>query len=304
MLFFKKQKSIKFSEVGKLYLNYCELEKEINPASVCEYRKVIRWTVDILGDLEVGEINERHITELKKEYNRRELKPTTRAHNLSVIREILKFCQDKLRLEVMDAEKIKRPKIPKRRVEYLTEEELKQFFNSIGKKSTRDLRFRAFLSILISTGCRIGEALNLKIADIDFDKKEAMIVGKGNKQRKIYFNDWSIKCIKDYLKRRGYKYQFVFIGESENNLPWDRNDAQRSFRRYRRKAGMSEKVTAHIIRHSFATILMKKGISLGHIQVLLGHSDIQTTSRHYLGILSDDEAKKAHEKGMNMDSWL
>jgi len=280
------------------------LEKEINPASVCEYGKVIRWTVDILGDLEVGKINEGHITKLKKEYNRRGLKPTTRAHNLSVIREILKFCQDKLRLEVMDAEKIKRPKIPKRRVEYLTEEELKQFFNSIGKKNARDLRFRAFLSILISTGCRIGEALNLKIADIDFDKKEAMIVGKGNKQRKIYFNDWSIKCIKDYLKRRGYKYQFVFIGESENNLPWDRNDAQRSFRRYRRKAGMSEKVTAHIIRHSFATILMKKGISLGHIQVLLGHSDIQTTSRHYLGILSDDEAKKAHEKGMNMDSWL
>ena len=89
MLFFRKQKSIKFSEAGKLYLNYCELEKEINPASVCEYGKVIRWTVDILGDLEVGKINERHITELKKEYNRRELKPTNRAHNLSVIREIL-----------------------------------------------------------------------------------------------------------------------------------------------------------------------------------------------------------------------
>ena len=70
------------------------------------------------------------------------------------------------------------------------------------------------------------------------------------------------------------------------------------------KRECSETVTAHIIRHSFATILMRKGISLGHIQVLLGHSDIQTTSRHYLGILSDDEAKQAHEKGMSMDSWL
>ncbi|MFA5777783.1 MAG: tyrosine-type recombinase/integrase [Parcubacteria group bacterium] len=189
-------------------------------------------------------------------------------------------------------------------MEYLTEEELKQFFNSIGKKSTRDLRFRAFLSILISTGCRIGEVLHLKIADVDFEKKEAMIIGKGNKQRKIYFNDWSIKCIRDYLKRRGYKYKFVLIGEQGRNLPWDRNDAQRSFRRYRRQAGMAETVTAHTIRHSFATILLRKGISLGHIQVLLGHSDIQTTSRHYLGILSDDEAKQAHEKGMNMDNWL
>jgi predicted HTH transcriptional regulator len=54
----------------------------------------------------------------------------------------------------------------------------------------------------------------------------------------------------------------------------------------------------------FDAKVMKKGVSLGHIQVLLGHSDIQTTSRHYLGILSDDEAKQAHEKGMNMDNWL
>lgn len=302
MLFFNKQKPIKLSEAGKLYLDHCELEKEINPASIYEYGKVIRWTVNILGDLEVGKINEGRIAKIKKEYSRRELKPTTRAHNLSVIREILKFCQDKLRLEVMDAEKIKRPKIPKRRVEYLTEEELKQFFNSIGKKNMRDLRFRTFLSILISTGCRIGEALNLKIADINFDKKEAMIVGKGNKQRKIYFNSWSIKCIRDYIKKRKMKSKFIFNCENKSHR-WDRNDAQRSFRRYRRKAGMSETVTAHTIRHSFATILLKKGVSLGHIQVLLGHSDIQTTSRHYLGILSDDEAKEAHKKHMDMDSW-
>ena len=67
---------------------------------------------------------------------------------------------------------------------------------------------------------------------------------------------------------------------------------------------MAETVTAHTIRHSFATILLKKSVSLGYIQVLLGHSDIQTTSRHYLGILSDDEAKEAHKKHMDMDSWL
>lgn len=304
MLFIKGQNSIKFSEVGKLYLDYCELEKEMSPASIYEYGKTLKWTKNILGDLEVAKINEEHIAELKKEYNRRELKPATKAHNLSVIKELLRFCQNELRLQVMDFEKIKRPKIPRRRVEYLTEEELKQFFNSIGTKSLRDLRFRAFLSILISTGCRIGEVLHLKIADIDFDKKEAMIIGKGNKQRKIYFNNWSIKCIREYLKKRGYKYKFVLIGEQGRNLPWNRNDAQRSFRKYRKQAGMAETVTAHTIRHSFATILLKKGISLGHIQVLLGHSDIQTTSRHYLGILSDDEAKKAHEKGMDMDSWL
>src|SRR6185369_11715796 len=101
-------------------------------------------------------------------------------------------------------------------------------------KSTRDLRFRAFLAVLITTGCRISEALHLKKTDIDFRKKEATIIGKGNKQRKIYFNDWSVKCIHAYLKRREYKYKYVFVGERKKTVPWHRNDAQRTFRKYRR----------------------------------------------------------------------
>lgn len=294
---------MKLSEASKLYLDHCELEKEMSPASIYEYGKTIKWTMDSIGDLEIGEINEEHIAELKKEYNRRELMPATKAHNLSVIRELLRFCQNELRLEVMDFEKIRRPKIPKRRVDYLTEEELKKFFNSIGKSCTRDFRFRALVSVLISTGCRISEALNLKIQDIDWDKKEAMIVGKGNKQRKLYFTDWSLNCIREYIEKRGYEGKFIFVAEGKRNR-WDRNDAQRNFRNYRRRLGLSSNFTAHTIRHSFATLLLKKGVSLGHIQVLLGHSDIQTTSRHYLGILSDDEAKEAHRKGMDMKNWL
>ncbi len=105
MLFFTKQKTIKLSEAGKLYLDYCELEKEMSPFTIYEYGKTIKWTVNSIGDIEMGEMNESHITLLKKGYNERGLKPTTKAHNLSVIRELLKFCQNELRLEVMGFEK-------------------------------------------------------------------------------------------------------------------------------------------------------------------------------------------------------
>jgi len=303
MFFIRKRKSKKISEAGRLYLDHCEVELEMSPSSIYEYGKTIRWTIEILGDLEVGKINENHIVILKKEYNKRELKQTTKAHNFSIIRNLMRYCRDNLRLDVMDAEKIKRPKIPKRAVDYLTEEEIKQFFNSLKGRSLRRYRFRALVTILVSTGCRISEALNLKFGDIDWDKKEALIVGKGNKQRKLYFTDLSLKHIKDYVKKRGYEYEFIFTAEMKRNR-WDRNDAERNFRNYRRKSGITKYFTAHTLRHSFATILLKNGVSLGHIQVLLGHSDIQTTSRHYLGILSDDEAKEAHKKHMDMDSWL
>jgi len=297
------KQSIKISEAGRLYLDYCELELEMKPSSIYEYTKTIKWTVDAIGDLEMKKVNEEHIAELKKGYNERGLMPTTKAHNLSIIRNLFRFCDNELRLKVMDAEKIKRPKIPKRKVDYLTEEELKRFFDSIRSKSMRGLRFKAFFSVLFSTGCRISEVLNLKIQDIDFEKKEAMIIGKGDKQRKIYFTDWSIECIKDYLEKREYKHKFVFIGQSKKHAKWARGDAEQSFRTFVRNSGM-RKFTPHTVRHSFATHLLKKGIGIGHIQVLLGHSDIQTTSRHYLGILSDEEAKAAHEKGMNMENWI
>lgn len=303
MFFIRKQNTPKISEVGKLYLDHCEVELEMAVSSIYEYSKTIRWTIETIGDLEVGKINENHITVLKKGYNERGLKQTTKAHNFSIIRNLMRFCKDNLNLEVMDADKIKRPKIPKRAVDYLSEEELKSFYYSIGKGNLRKYRFRALVSVLISTGCRISEALNLKFEDIDWQKKEALIVGKGNKQRKLYFTDLSLRCIKEYAEERGYEGKFIFVAEGKRNR-WNRNDAERNFRNFRTKSGLSKLFTAHTIRHSFATILLKKGISLGHIQVLLGHSDIQTTSRHYLGILNDNEAKEAHKRGMDLDNWL
>lgn len=303
MLFFNSKNSIKFSEASRLYLEYCELESELVPASIYEYSKTLKWTMAVLGDLKMEKFKESHLLILKQDYNEKNLSPNTRAHNFSVIRNLFRFCNNELHLKVMDAEKIKRPRIPKRKVEYLTENELRHFFSSIGNRTIYDLRFKALFAVLFSTGCRISEALNLKIEDIDFVNHEAMIVGKGNKERKIYFTDWSNQCIRDYLEMREYKYKFVFVAESKNHPRWDRSDAQRNFRNYLRKSELGKKCTAHTLRRSFATVLLKRGVGLGQIQILLGHSDLQTTSRHYLGVLSDDEAKKAHEEHMDMDSW-
>jgi integrase/recombinase XerD len=302
MIFFNKNRNIKINQVRNLYLRFCEIEKNFSKQSLFEYNKVINWIIVIIGDIRISSIEQKHISIIKEECYQRKLKETTESHNLSVLRELLRFCNEELELKTLEPEKIKRPRIPRKNVFYLTENELKKFFNSIPQRSTRDLRFRALMAVLISTGCRIGEALNLELSNIDQKEREALIVGKGNKQRKIYFNDWSLGHINNYIEKRGISSQFVFIAEGKNKK-WDRNDAQRNLRNYRKKLRMSEKLTAHIIRHSYATNLLKKGVSLGHIQLLLGHSDIRTTSQHYLGILSDDEAKEAHKRVINMDSW-
>jgi integrase/recombinase XerD len=302
MLFFTKKNKIKLSEASRQFLDYCKVEREMSPQSVAEYKKTLKAVLAVVGDARMGNFDQRHIAQLKKDYAEKELSPNRRALSFTIVRSLLRFCREDLLLKVIDAELVKRPRIPKKQVEYLTEEELKKFFQSVWGKARKDYRFRAFLAVLFATGCRISEALSIKTEEIDFKKREVFIIGKGKKRRKIYFNRWSVRCIKKYLKTRTDGNELLFV--SLKNTKWDRCDAGRTFRYYLKNSGLKKHASAHTIRHSFATHLLRKGVGLGHIQVLLGHSDIQTTSRHYLGILSDDEAKRAHEKWMNMNNWL
>jgi integrase/recombinase XerD len=301
MLFFKKRKSVKFSEAGRLYLEHCDAENILNHRSLAKYKIILRWIMDIIGDVEVKDIDREIVLKMKQEYKARNLKPLAIAVRFTVLKNILRFCREELLLDVFDPDRIRRPKIPKRKVDYLTAEELGKFFGSISKRGIRNIRLRAFLSTLISTGCRISEALDLELNDIDFERKEALIIGKGDKQRKLYFTDWSMRCISDYLKIKKDKSKFLFSALGRAGNRWDLNDAERNFRNHRNKSGLSKSFSAQTIRHSFATHLLRKEIGLGHIQVLLGHSNIQTTSKYYLGVLEDKDAKRAHGIGMDMD---
>src|SRR6266704_3169868 len=100
MSLFFKRKTITIREAGKLYLNHCEVEGEMCASSIQKYATIIKWTIDIIGDVEVGKINPEHIIALKKEYLRRELKQTTKAHNFSVVRNLMRFCKVELCLDV------------------------------------------------------------------------------------------------------------------------------------------------------------------------------------------------------------
>lgn len=301
MLFFKKQRSLKFSEAGKLYLEHCELDNVLNSRSLAKYERIIRWLIDVIGDMDVNDVDRNTIIKIKREYKERNLKPLASAVRFTVLKNILRFCREELRMDVFDPDRIKRPKIPRRKVDYLTAEEMGKFFESIEKRGIRNIRLRAFLATLISTGCRISEALDLEMKDIDFKRKEVMIIGKGDKQRKLYFSDWSMRCVLEYLKLRKNKSKFLFSALGKAGNRWDLNDAERCFRNHRNNYGLSKRFSAQTIRHSFATHLLRKGIGLGHIQVLLGHSNIETTSKYYLGVLEDRDAKQAHMIGMDMD---
>ena len=128
------------------------------------------------------------------------------------IRSFLTFCNRIYKIPgIIDPKKIKTLRLPSRPVEFLTLEELKQFFGSNGITILPGLRMRALCEFLIATNMRISEALGRNRADIDLESKRMTIIGKGDKQRKAFLNDRAIEWLQKYLLTRQDNDPALFV---------------------------------------------------------------------------------------------
>jgi len=160
------------------------------------------------------------------------------------------------------------------------------------------LRNRAMLEVLISTGMRISELVNLKRSQID-DTGKIFIMGKGKKQRFVYMTQRAIKNLDNYLKTRTDNLEYLFIpyrGSRSGQL--DRkistNYLQMKIKEYREQLRINVPTSAHSLRHGFATYLAESGASPAAIQILLGHESLDTTTRYVNA--SDRFAERSHRK--------
>jgi integrase/recombinase XerD len=142
-------------------------------------------------------------------------------------------------------------------------------------------RDRACLELLYAAGMRISEMLGLKLTDLDLDNRLVSIIGKGNKQRIVPIGNKAVKAVDRYivegraqLVKRHFSNTLVL---NVRGRQLSRMGFLKILRKYRIKAGIKKRVSAHMFRHSFATHLLEAGADLRVVQELLGHSDISTT---------------------------
>lgn len=197
----------------------------------------------------------------------------------------------------VDLEKISMPKIKRKEVVYLTKEEIIKFFSIIEaelEKSSaiRKIRTMALYMFLLETGARISEALSIKIKDIDFENGEIPIIGKGQKPRTLFLHNKSGYWIKRYLEKRKDSNEYLFVNLTGSEK-WSYNDVCRSFQRYKRLSGINKKYSIHTFRHTFATQLLFNGVKINEVSFLLGHEDLQTTMKYYIGTVNKAEVKKS-----------
>ncbi len=179
---------------------------------------------------------------------------------------------------------IKRPKREKKLPSVLTKQEVKKLLNIIENKKTK-----LMIAMLYACGFRVSELINLKIEDLDFEEKTGYVrQGKGKKDRIFNISSFLFKPLKKQIEQQEQNnHEFLFTGPKGKLT--DRN-IQKLLKKAAEKAGIKKNIHPHTLRHSFATHLLENGTDIRYIQVLLGHSDLNTTQQY--AHVSSDSIKK------------
>lgn len=175
---------------------------------------------------------------------------------------------------------------------YLTEEETRRLLNY----SYSNIRDLAIVSILVYTGIRVSELCSLNIADVDLESGTLKVIsGKGDKDRITLMSNACISTLKEYMairQRARSDSRALFLTYRMNRI--DPSAVQRMISSASREAGISKKVTPHVLRHTFATTILRNGGDIRFIQKLLGHSSIATTEIYTH--IDENTLRKMYEK--------
>lgn len=262
---------------NKQLLNKMKNDMKMRNFSHYTYESYLGKTKDIMryfGEKDIEDVTTEELRIFLLKYLKEKRKLGDRSINYynSVIRFIYEVTLDK----VLNKKQLPMRKKKKTMYKVLTKEELSTFFNCVD-----DFKFKTIFMLAYGSGLRIGEIANLRVEDIDSKNMRIFIrEGKGNKERYTMLSKQSLEMLRIYWskyrqnKRRGR----IFLSESGAAITV--GVIREHFRRYRKKAKLSEKVTMHTLRHCYATNLIENGATLIQVKELMGHSNIRSTMEY------------------------
>jgi integrase/recombinase XerC len=235
----------------------------------------------------------------------RKLQKTSIARKLACLRTFFKFLVRDGRLKSNPAELISAPRLPRKLPSYLTEREAAKVVEIPQGDSLEQLRARAILELLYASGLRAGELVGLNDENVDMPQQLVRVFGKGRKQRIVPFGDLAAQALAGYIAERNRLslaqpddngHTPVFVSHRGRRL--STRDVRRLVEKVRMQLPSGRRLTAHTLRHTFATHLLERGADLRAIQELLGHASLSTTEKYTHVTLEHLRAEydKAHPK--------
>jgi integrase/recombinase XerC len=260
------------------FVRYLEVEKNYSKYTVINYTVDLEDFRAFLADKPVESVDYLFLRKYLAHLKEKNMQSRTLGRRLSTLRSFFKFLTREGFLKVNPILTLSSPKLDKHLPQFLTEEEVTKLIDAVIPKDAKDnlkFRDRAILETFYSTGIRISELVGLDITDIDFIGCVLKVLGKGKKERLVPIGDHAIRAIRDYLGLQKNQTAAVFLNK------FGRRISDRGVRmivdKYLRLASIRRGISAHTLRHSFATHMLNHGADLRSVQELLGHVNLSTT---------------------------
>lgn len=275
---------MKLTESINIFLDWCETEKEYSPLTIQTYQNALEGFKEYFYD-EFGAEPETSLIETEdiRPYlgwlaDRGNSKGSLRL-KISSVKSMFKFLYRRGYLETNPAAGVFTPKSDKKLPTFVKKNEIDDILEKFDPSNVMGARNIALIELIYSSGLRISEALGLKVSDIDSDRKEIKVFGKGRKERILPIGDKAYRSVINYLNlrssisKKGYSALFL----SKTGKPLDSTAAWRVINKAMIGVTESPKKSPHVLRHSFATHMMDNGADINSVSELLGHSSLSTT---------------------------
>ncbi|PIZ69857.1 MAG: hypothetical protein COY10_00660 [Candidatus Portnoybacteria bacterium CG_4_10_14_0_2_um_filter_43_36] len=291
------------------FLDWLDVEKGLANKSQENYsrflKKFIGWLEEKdLKDLRPHDLSPAHIWEYRVYLSRQSKKPlkkSTQNYYLIALRSLLNYFADRDILS-LPSEKIKLAKDKsERQVRFLNLEQLEKLFSTPDVSKVHQLRDRAILEILFSTGMRIAELVSLNRDQVKIkpgrEELEISITGKGGRIRTVYFSQRALRWLEKYLKTRTDNERALFINyrsRKDASRRLTSRSIEKSLKEYVILSGLPSTTTPHVMRHSFSTDLLNQGVDIRILQEFLGHKSILATQIY--AHVTNKKLREIHKK--------
>jgi len=277
------------------FLEYLEIQKGCSPLTIREYRHYLKrfhnWLTENSSATKPGDIN----LEIVRRYRlylahlrARDgvlLQRVTQSYHIVALRAFLRYLLVQRDIPTLSPDKIELPKQGSRSVSFLNPGQIERLLNSPKISNNVGLRDKTILETLFSTGLRVSELVSLNRDQVDLQRKEFGVKGKGNKIRVVFLSDTAAQWIERYLRSRQDHFKPLFIRhrgkvDAQKNgekMRLTARSIQNIVSKYAKRSGLPIKATPHTLRHSFATDLLISGADIRSVQEMLGHESIRTT---------------------------
>lgn len=260
-------------------------QKEIDgvtPGTLSTYKyTILHVFIEYTGDIELAELDREMVEMFKINVMRSDLSRNTQSSYIRHLKVFLRFLYDRDYIDTDLCKYVKNIKEYKVHYDIYKDNEILMMFTMLGK-SERDRRRAALLALLIDTGCRISELLDIKESDIDYRNKSIVIHGeKTHMDRRVPINHATIQFIMKYTQRKVISHDGYILTDLHVGKKMDKRTAQSVISNYLKKKIGIQKANSKLFRHTFATRICMETQNSFHAQMLLGHMDLSTTKRYY-----------------------